>query len=94
MVNKAVSIRSKFMNKLSVQKAKAPQPSIKDQIIHKLRNLDGQPFADPEKIVANIHRILKNNGCDDETINDAIENIRIEFVVHENPNELEISLHL
>lgn len=70
------------------------QKNIKEQFIEKLKMNEGQPFADQEKIVADIVRALMKGDVDVDTIQSALEDVNIEFNVNEETSELEIVVKL
>lgn len=68
-----------------------PQKTLKGQILEKASK---GSFADPDKIVVAIVRSLLQAGCDPETVEQAMQNAAIRFVVNKETSELEICVHL
>ena len=84
--------KSKYMSTRTYQRRKSHK-SFKDEFVERLKQNEGAPFADQEKIVADIVKALLKGDVDMDTIQAAFENVNIEFIVHQDTAELEIDVH-
>lgn len=82
--------KSKYMSTMKSQ-SHSKATSFNDEFLEKLKQNEGMPFADQEKIIADIVRALSKSDVDMETIRLAFEDVHVEFIV--NKNELEIDVH-
>jgi hypothetical protein len=85
--------KSKYMSTLKSKSAGKVKKNFKDEYIDNLKQNEGAPFADQERIVADIIADLRQSGVDMETITNAFEDLSVDFIVHQDINELEIDLH-
>ena len=84
--------KSKYMSTRTLSQRKSHK-SFKDEFVERLKQNEGAPFADQERIVADIVKALYKGGVDNETIRAAFENATVEFIVHQDTAELEIDVH-
>ena len=84
--------KSKYMSTRTLSQRKTHK-SFADEFVERLKQNEGAPFADQEKIVADIVKALLKGDVDMDTIQAAFENVHVEFIVHQDTSELEIDVH-
>lgn len=83
-------MRSKYMSSYRM-KQKESAITLKKQIIKKASKGD---YPDQNKIIAAVARTLLQSGCDQETVQYALQNVAVRYIVNKETAEIVISLHL
>lgn len=98
MLSSRTSNETRKKNKYTSTKRPSSQQkqiitSFREKFIEDLKRDEGKPFADQERIVAELIRGLLKEGVEMEAIQNAFEDVNIEFIVHQDTSELEIVLN-
>lgn len=93
VTNSETRKKSKYMSTKRLGSPKKQITSFREKFIEDLKRDEGKPFADQERIIAELVRSLLKEGVEMETIQNAFEDVRIDFIVHQDTSELEIVLN-